>query len=210
MRVPSVGPSHSRRRVIRLCTFAVAWTTIATLSTAVDSAEASPTGSQAEGDALLEVCPIAGDHEWVDSWGWPRSGGRTPPGIDVSASRCTEIYSVRDGAIDVKQTNLGGNSIWLVTDDGDRFFYAHLDAFEGDDRRVEAGDLIGYVGSTGNAGGPHLHFETHPDGTVMNPFEAVVRTCTVAAEAAGDRVEPRLPDERVGALNPDLGRVVPR
>lgn len=133
---------------------------------------------------LLEACPIEGDHDLHDSWGWPRSGGRRHQGIDVAAPHGTELYAVRDGVADFKRTNLGGNSVWLVTDDGDRFFYAHLDGFVGDDREVEAGELIGFVGSTGNAGGPHLHFETHPSGNVENPFRHVVDACPPEPDAA--------------------------
>lgn len=129
--------------------------------------------------ALLDACPIAGDHEFEDSWGWPRSGGRRHQGIDVGAERGTELYAVRDGSVDFKRSNLGGKALWLVTADGDRFYYAHLDGFVGDDREVEAGELIGYVGSTGNARGPHLHFETHPNGSVENPFPHVLEACSM-------------------------------
>lgn len=135
----------------------------------------------ADDEPLLAACPIDGDHEFIDSWGWRRSGGRSHQGIDVGANAGTELYAVRDGRVDNKRSNLGGNAIWLTTDDGDKFYYAHLDAFVGDDREVQAGELIGYVGSTGNAGGPHLHFEVHPGGSVENPFEHVIEAC--ASEA---------------------------
>ena len=138
---------------------------------------APPVRAQTTDTPLLAACPIEGDHDLIDSWGWRRSGGRSHQGIDIIDERGTELYAVRDGWVNMKRNNLGGNAIWLTTDDGDDFYYAHLDAFEGDDRRVEAGDLIGYVGSTGNAGGPHLHFEVHPGGQVENPFDHVVEAC---------------------------------
>jgi murein DD-endopeptidase MepM/ murein hydrolase activator NlpD len=68
-----------------------------------------------------------------------------------------------------KNTGAGGKSVWLTTADGDKFFYAHLDQWEGESRDVDLGEVIGYVGSTGNAGGPHLHFEVRPSGEAINP-----------------------------------------
>lgn len=205
-----------RKRLGRLAVFGALWTTAA-----VTSAASAPADARADAAApstaqrsLLEACPIEGDHDWVDSWGWRRSGGRSHQGIDVAAVHGTELYAVRDGMVDFKQTNLGGNSVWLTTDDGDSFFYAHLDAFEGDDRAVVAGELIGYVGSTGNAGGPHLHFETHPGGDVENPFDHVVDACTASAPdderiASGPAID-ALHDRIRAARSPGLFGIVPR
>jgi murein DD-endopeptidase MepM/ murein hydrolase activator NlpD len=105
----------------------------------------------------------------------------------MAAERGTPVVAVRDGLADLKQSRLGGNAIWLVTPDGERFYYAHLDAFEGSSRAVVAGDVIGYVGSTGNANGNHLHFESHAGTTAVNPFPAVRTACdgpTAAASSA--------------------------
>ena len=71
---------------------------------------------------------------------------------------------------------LGGTKLWLKGESGTYYYYAHLKAFaeglaNGD--VVEAGDLVGVVGDTGNAkgGAPHLHFEIHPDGgPAVNPY----------------------------------------
>jgi murein DD-endopeptidase MepM/ murein hydrolase activator NlpD len=71
---------------------------------------------------------------------------------------------------------LSGNRLWLRSDDGDAFFYAHLSSFAADavdGRRVRAGTVLGFVGNTGNAEltPPHLHFEIHPDGgSAIDPF----------------------------------------
>jgi murein DD-endopeptidase MepM/ murein hydrolase activator NlpD len=136
---------------------------------------------------LLDHCPLNGPATFEDSWGWARSGGRTHEGVDMIADLGIPVVAVRDGFAQFKNSNLGGRAIWLTTDDGDRFYYAHLDRWEGDSRTVEAGEVIGYVGSTGNARGPHLHFETHPGGNVENPYSHTLNACVPAALAAPDQ-----------------------
>jgi murein DD-endopeptidase MepM/ murein hydrolase activator NlpD len=93
------------------------------------------------------------------------------------ADRGTAIVAVRSGEVEFKHSRLGGNAVWLTTTTGDRYYYAHLDRFQGSSRAVVRGEVIGYVGSTGNAGGPHLHFETLPNGAAVNPFGAVFGAC---------------------------------
>jgi murein DD-endopeptidase MepM/ murein hydrolase activator NlpD len=72
--------------------------------------------------------------------------------------------------------SLGGIKLWVVGESGTEYYYAHLiDYAPGitDGTRVEAGDVIGYVGNTGNAIStpPHLHFEIHPDGgDAIDPY----------------------------------------
>ncbi len=97
----------------------------------------------------------------------------------MEALRGTPVLAVQDGLAEFKQTSLGGNSIWLVTATGERYFYAHLDAFEGASRAVEAGEVIGYVGQTGNARGDHLHFEVRLGETAVNPYPYVLTACTI-------------------------------
>ena len=57
-----------------------------------------------------------------------------------------------------------GMKMVITQPDGDETWYAHLSAFERSSGAVAAGDVIGYVGCTGNCYGNHLHFEVHPDG----------------------------------------------
>jgi peptidoglycan LD-endopeptidase LytH len=120
------------------------------------------------------ICPVSGA-AYSDTWGASRSGGRSHQGVDMLAAPGTPIYAVVSGSVHFKQTNLGGNSIWLAGGDGNRYFFAHLSAFEGSDRGVSQGEVIGYVGDTGNARGtPHLHFEVHPGGgAAVNPYPYV-------------------------------------
>ena len=120
------------------------------------------------------VCPMNGA-AYGDSWGAPRSGGRSHEGVDMLASRGTPIYAVVSGSVNFKQNRLGGNAASLVGDNGNRYYYAHFASYEGVSRRVSQGEVIGYNGDTGNATGtPHLHFEVHPGGGLaVNPTPSV-------------------------------------
>jgi len=135
---------------------------------------------------LLHACPVDGSSTFEDSWGWARSGGRRHKGVDIIADRGTPIVAVRAGSAQFKTSGLGGRSIWLTTDDGDKFFYAHLDSWEGEGRDVQAGDVIGYVGSSGNAHGTHLHFETWPDDRAENPFPHTLGACVPTPSELAD------------------------
>ena len=105
------------------------------------------------------VCPINGS-AYADTWGAPRSGGRRHQGVDMIAPEGVPLFAVVSGVVTFKQNRLGGNAVSLAGDNGNRYYYAHLSAYEGEPRWVEQGEVIGYVGDTGNATGiPHLHFE---------------------------------------------------
>ena len=96
----------------------------------------------------------------------PRSGGRRHNAADIMAPKGTPVLAADDGVIRRLSTNaLGGITIY-ATDPEERFvyYYAHLDGYAPDlrvDQRVRRGDLLGYVGTTGNAppNAPHLHFQ---------------------------------------------------
>jgi murein DD-endopeptidase MepM/ murein hydrolase activator NlpD len=121
------------------------------------------------------VCPVQGVSAYGDSWGAPRSGGRRHQGVDMIAPTGTPLQAVIGGFVTQKDNRLGGITISLQGDNGNRYYYAHLSAYEGVDGRVEVGQVIGYVGDTGNATGiPHLHFEIRPNGGVpVNPYPSV-------------------------------------
>jgi murein DD-endopeptidase MepM/ murein hydrolase activator NlpD len=115
------------------------------------------------------------------SFGQPRSGGRTHEGIDLMASLGQKIYAVDNGvlwkqSIDGPTALLSGNAWYLKLTDGTYYFYAHLSSFAeglkvGD--TVTIGQVIGYVGDTGDAGpgNYHLHFEVHPKGgAAVDPY----------------------------------------
>ncbi len=129
------------------------------------------------------VIPVVGvgGHELRDSFDAPRSGGRTHHAIDIAAPRGTPIVAVVDGTITRRHWNrLGGNTLYLASADGRMdFYYAHLDAYQDGievGTRVRRGQVLGTVGSTGNARGPHLHLQVLDKrgdgrGTPVNPYD---------------------------------------
>jgi septal ring factor EnvC (AmiA/AmiB activator) len=129
------------------------------------------------------ACPVAGAVSFSDTWGAPRSGGRSHQGVDMIAARGTPIAAIYDGKIKrIASGRLSGLAVWLRADNGDEFFYAHLDSY-GDistGMTVSAGYTIGYNGSSGNAPNwlPHLHFEWHPGGgSAVNPYPLAKQVC---------------------------------
>jgi peptidoglycan LD-endopeptidase LytH len=121
------------------------------------------------------ACPMPGS-AYADTWGAARSGGRRHEGVDMIAPRGLPIFAVVGGVVTFKSNALGGNAVSLVGDDGNRYYYAHLDSYVGTSRQVSQGELIGYNGDSGNAkfSTPHLHFQVHPGGgQAVNPTPTV-------------------------------------
>ena len=124
------------------------------------------------------LCPMAGPTAFGDTWGAARSGGRHHEGVDMMAAYGTPEVAVVSGFATFKTNTLGGNAISLRGDDGNGYYYAHLSAWEGQSRHVAQGEVIGYVGHTGDTTANHLHFEIHPGGgAAVNPYPTVRKYC---------------------------------
>ena len=113
------------------------------------------------------VFPIYGPASTSDSFGAPRTT-TWHHGVDIFARLGAPVLAVADGTLfNVGWNEVGGNRLWVRDGAGNEFYYAHLSAYSSlarEGARVKAGDVIGFVGTTGDAAGtpPHLHFEIHP------------------------------------------------
>lgn len=128
----------------------------------------------------------------LNNFGDPRSLGRTHEGVDIMAKLGQEVFAVANGVLvrlDPIDAPRSGLAWALVADDGTYYYYAHLSATAPGlvvGTRVGNGQVIGYVGDTGNAGpgNSHLHFEVHPGGQgrpAVDPFPLldIPITCSV-------------------------------
>ena len=105
-------------------------------------------------------------------------------GIDIGLSEGTQLFAVADGIVRTKKSSSYGNYIVIEHTDGTSSLYAHLtdsrkfgypDIFVVEDgQRVEAGQFVALVGTTGRSTGPHLHFEFKIKGQTVNPYHIVV------------------------------------
>jgi len=160
---------------------------------------ALPAPLLAQRSALVENAPLRARHLLIpvrglgaaqlhDTYSEARSGGRVHDAIDIHAPRGTPVLAVTDGVIRKLHSGaLGGLSLYQMDDDGvTRYYYAHMDHYAdgmAEGRRVRRGDVIGYVGDTGNAqkGDYHLHFSIALlddasrwwEGRNVNPYEVL-------------------------------------
>jgi murein DD-endopeptidase MepM/ murein hydrolase activator NlpD len=153
-------------------------------------------------DSLNLIIPVEGvlPGDLRDTFNDSRSGGRVHHAIDIMAPRETPVLAATDGEIlRLSYNKRGGNTIYQISDDKKTiFYYAHLDSYADEitkGERVRQGDVIGYVGCTGNAGpgNYHLHFSiwtiTDPkkywQGEDINPYP-ILRNAPSLASGAGD------------------------
>ena len=154
------------------------------------------------------IFPVAGEHWFSRDFGDPRGGGRGHTGIDILAEKLTPVVAVADGTVRWIHGERGGEccALSIVHDDGWRSRYIHLnnDTPGTDDgrgygiarglrlgSRVRAGQVIGFVGDSGNAEAtaPHLHFELlRPDGSAVDAFDSLQAALADPRTAPGPRV----------------------
>jgi murein DD-endopeptidase MepM/ murein hydrolase activator NlpD len=114
------------------------------------------------------VFPVYGPTAFSDTFGAGRADVSWHHGDDIFAPLGSPILAVADGTVlSVGWNSIGGNRLWLRDREGNYFYYAHLAAFSTlatEGKAVRAGDVLGFVGNTGDAAGTpyHLHFEIHP------------------------------------------------
>lgn len=111
----------------------------------------------------------------TDTWGAARSQERSHEGIDIFAERGTPIQSTTQGIVSkVGENNLGGRVVVVVGPGGAGHYYAHLEDYAdiAPNDWVNQGDIIGYVGDSGNAKGtpPHVHYGIYINGSAVNPY----------------------------------------
>ncbi len=151
------------------------------------------TGLQFNAGAILKVCPVDQPRAVYDGFGAPRYAGGYHPhaGNDIIAPQGTPIRATFDGYAQAGTNTLGGYSVNVYGDLG-YTYNAHL-MQPGVTGQVSAGDIVGYVGATGDTSTPHDHFEWHPNvipsnwpaspygysviGSAVNPFPLLAQVC---------------------------------
>jgi murein DD-endopeptidase MepM/ murein hydrolase activator NlpD len=151
------------------------------------------TGLEFHGGTVFAVCPVDQPRAVYDGFGAPRYGGGYHPhaGNDIIAPQGTPIRATFDGYAQAGSNTLGGYSVNVYGDLG-YTYNAHLmqPGFTG---QVSAGQVVGYVGATGDTSTPHDHFEWHPNvipsdwpvspygysaiGSAVNPFPLLAQVC---------------------------------
>lgn len=118
-------------------------------------------------------CPVDGS-TYTNNYG-PRGSG-FHYGIDMFAPTGRQLWAVKPGNVHYALESAGGLVAYLFADGGNVYFYAHMSDTVGGDRRIAQGDALGYVGETGNATTPHLHFEMRLGGVTQkgtNPYNTL-------------------------------------
>jgi murein DD-endopeptidase MepM/ murein hydrolase activator NlpD len=132
------------------------------------------------------VFPVYGPSSFIDTFGGPRSdvSGGWHHGDDIFAPLGAPVLAVATGTVfSVGWNTIGGNRLWVRDGQGNLFYYAHLSAFTplaANGNKVNAGDVLGFVGNTGDAQGTptHLHFEIHPVGLIALGYDGAVDPTT--------------------------------
>jgi peptidoglycan hydrolase CwlO-like protein len=141
-------------------------------------------GPPLKADGPFFRCPVDPPRSYIDDFGFPRVG-HTHQGNDIFAPYGTPIRAPFAGTAQESYNGLGGTSVHVYSSNGsgDYVYNAHLSKHAGvDGQHVQPGDLIGFVGDSGNARGtsPHDHFEYHPGGgSAVSPYNYLNEVCGV-------------------------------
>jgi murein DD-endopeptidase MepM/ murein hydrolase activator NlpD len=189
--MPPVGAHRSRIRRVVVAATAIAVSAPALVHTAASQGASATAGlppvvavPQVAGTASATqatpryVFPVFGTNaKFSSDYGAPRAGTGWHHGNDIFAPIGTPVLAIADGVLSKVGVNtLGGNRLWLRDGLGNTYYYAHLSGYASqikDGVRVRAGEIIAFVGNTGQAitTPPHLHFEIHPgDGPSVDPY----------------------------------------
>ena len=144
---------------------------------------AAATGDDA-GVRATYALPLPGDALPRDEYDDPH---HDYPAIDLPVPTGTEAYAVSSGQAVVFTDSGCGNGVELTADDGALYTYCHFDSHAIQSGPVQAGQLLGATGNTGNSTGPHLHFQIKTDGTLRCPQNLLL--------AIFDGAQPPLPTD---------------
>ncbi len=130
----------------------------------------------------VRTFPVVGDVAWGDTYGAERSDvpGGWHHGDDLFAPLGTPVVAVTDGVVfSVGWNRVGGWRLWLLDAEGNQYYYAHLSGYSAlarNNRHVRRGQVLGFVGNTGDAvtTWPHVHFEVHPNATLYLGYDGAV------------------------------------
>lgn len=149
-------------------------------------------------DLRIPVISAITQKSLSDNFGDIRSGGRRHEGLDIMAPRGTPIVTPTEAVVLRVSTGVSaGKHVYTANPGGETFAYMHLDEFadidEGD--VLEEGDLIGFVGSTGNASksSPHLHFEIRTENGPIDPYVRLTKVYS--------------PEEKIALLEDIMGDI---
>jgi murein DD-endopeptidase MepM/ murein hydrolase activator NlpD len=126
------------------------------------------------------VFPVYGASSYIDTFGAARSDVTYHHGDDIFGQLGQPLVACADGTLfSVGWNKIGGNRLWIVDAQGNQFYYAHLSAFATtavNGARVKAGQVVGFMGHTGDAEGTpvHLHFEIHPVSLLYLGYDGAV------------------------------------
>ncbi len=124
--------------------------------------------------------PVYGATSYIDTFGAARSDVTYHHGDDIFGQLGQPLVACADGTVfSVGWNKIGGNRLWIVDAQGNQFYYAHLSAFATtavNGAHVKAGQVVGFMGHTGDAEGTpvHLHFEVHPVAMLYLGYDGAV------------------------------------